>query len=190
MNRAIEAIRIISDAVAYVSENIDEGDVDEFVDSLLEADRVYVMGAGRSGLSSKAFAMRLMHLGMQVHVVGETTTPLHGPDDLVVAISGSGETSSIVEMGEIVDESEGTELALVTANADSTIGGLSDHVVELGGIDQLPEVLGVENLSDYAPLGTLFETSAFIFLDGVVSQLMERMGQSEKDLANRHAALE
>lgn len=190
MTRAIETMRIISDAIEHVSGNVDEDDVDGFVDSVLEADRVFLMGAGRSGLSAKAFAMRLMHLGVAVHVVGETTTPLHGPDDLVVAISGSGETSSIVEMGEIVDESEGTELALVTAHGDSTIGGLADHVMELSGIDEVGDVLGLDDVSRYAPLGTLFETNAFVFLDGVVSQIMERTGQTEQDLAKRHAALE
>lgn len=190
MSKALEAMRILGDAIEEVSEGIDVEDVEDFSGSLLDADRVFLMGAGRSGLVAKAFAMRLMHLGLAVHVVGETTTPLHGEDDLVVAISGSGETSSIVEMGEIVAESDGTELALVTANRDSTIGGLADHVVELGGVGGLGESLGVDDLSSYAPLGTAFEVTVFAFLDGVVSQLMGMMGQTEEDLAERHAALE
>jgi len=183
-------MEVMAKTVEEVTSDLDEGDVEEFVESILDADSVFLMGAGRSGLVSKAFAMRLMHLGLTSHVVGETTTPLHGGDDLVVAISGSGETSSVVEMGEIVKESDGTELALVTANGDSTIGGLADHVVELGALDDLEERLGLEDSSTYAPLGTLFEVSVFVFLDGVVSELMNRLDQSEENLAERHAALE
>ncbi|MBS1263216.1 MAG: hypothetical protein MAG715_00387 [Methanonatronarchaeales archaeon] len=190
MSRALEAMGIIARSVEKVSRDIDEEEVEGFVDSLLEAESVFLMGAGRSGLVARAFAMRLMHLGFSVHVVGETTTPLHGENDLVVAISGSGETSSVAEMGEIVEESSGTELALVTGSRSSTIGRLADHVVELPGLDELEERLGVEDISAYAPLGTLFEETVFGFLDGVVSRLMERQGQTEKDLALRHAALE
>lgn len=188
MTRAVEAMRIIAGAVDSVSGSVDEGAVDEFVESILDAEAVFVMGAGRSGLGAKGFAMRLMHLGMESHVVGETTTPLHGSEDLAVAISGSGETSSVVELGEIVGGSEGTELALVTGNADSTLGDMADHVVELEGLEEAGE--GVEDVSDYAPLGTLFEVTAFAFLDGVISQLMEATGQTEEDLAARHAGLE
>lgn len=182
-------MRAIAEAVEEVSEELDRGDVEEFVESVLDAGTLFLMGAGRSGLVAKAFAMRLMHLGLNVHVVGEPTTPLHDGDDLVVAISGSGETSSMVDMGKIVSNSRGTELALVTADANSTLAGMSDHVVELD-LEGVPSSVDPGQLSGLAPLGTLFEATVFVFLDGVISMLMDRLGQGEDDLERRHAALE
>ena len=66
--------------------------VNSFIEALLSAKRVFVIGAGRSGLVAKAFAMRLMHLGLDIHVVGETITPALREGDILVVVSGSGET--------------------------------------------------------------------------------------------------
>ena len=62
------------------------------------------MGAGRSGLVAKAFAMRLMHLGFTAYVVGETITPAMRPKDLLVIFSGSGRTKTIADIAETARE--------------------------------------------------------------------------------------
>src|SRR5512141_1768279 len=62
--------------------------------------RIFVAGAGRSGLCTRAFGMRLMHLGKTVHVVGETTTPGIAATDLLIIGSGSGRTASLCVMAE------------------------------------------------------------------------------------------
>ena len=54
--------------------------------------------------------MRLMHLGFNVYVVGETVTPAVETDDLLIVISGSGETKSINEMSALA-KAKGTRLA-------------------------------------------------------------------------------
>ncbi|MDT5127294.1 MAG: 6-phospho-3-hexuloisomerase, partial [Mycobacterium sp.] len=51
---------------------------------------VFVIGNGRSGLATQMAAMRLMHLGLRVHVAGEVTAPAIGAGDLLIAVSGSG----------------------------------------------------------------------------------------------------
>ena len=70
------------------------------VELTADARRVFVHGAGRSGLALRMTAMRLMHLGLQVHVVGETTTPAIGEGDLLLTASGSGTTSGVVSAAE------------------------------------------------------------------------------------------
>ena len=62
--------------------------------------RIFVAGAGRSGLCMRAFGMRLMHLGKTVYVVGETTTPSIAATDLLILGSGSGRTASLLAMAE------------------------------------------------------------------------------------------
>ncbi|HZU00229.1 MAG TPA: hypothetical protein VFA10_11235, partial [Ktedonobacteraceae bacterium] len=84
--------------IEHVLSEVDETQVDTFADQLLAAPRVFVTGEGRSGLMAKAFAMRLMHLGLTVYVVGETTTPALKGSDSLVAVSGSGTTEGTVHI--------------------------------------------------------------------------------------------
>ena len=77
---------------------VDEKEVESFTNLLLDAKRVFVMGAGRSMLMIQAFAKRLRHLGIESYVVGETTIPAIGEKDLLVAASGSGETLTTINI--------------------------------------------------------------------------------------------
>lgn len=77
---------------------IDDAEMQAMAEHILQAGQVFVAGAGRSGLMGKAFAMRLMQMGMQAYVAGETVTPGIGPNDLLLLCSGSGETGSLTLM--------------------------------------------------------------------------------------------
>jgi 6-phospho-3-hexuloisomerase len=155
-----------------------------FFCQLQEAKRVYVTGAGRSGFVARAFGMRLMHLGYDAYVVGETITPAFHVGDLLVAFSGSGETHSILSVGETARSLGGT-VCLITASPDSTLSRMADCVVSLGDLSSYynrdAHTFEVRQLagkyrsvtSAFAPLGTLFETLALIFSDAVISALME-----------------
>jgi 6-phospho-3-hexuloisomerase len=188
--------------VSFISKVIDllkPEQVNAFVDALLDVYRrqakVLVMGAGRSGLVGKAFAMRLMHLGFNVYVLGETITPSIGAEDLVVAISGSGRTRLIVTAAEAAKKVN-AKVAAITSYPDSPLGQMADIVVEIPGrtktapdIDYFArQILGIHE--PLAPLGTLFEDTALVFLDGVVVELMHRLGKKEADLKARHANIE
>src|SRR5512140_486345 len=87
--------------------------------------RIFVAGAGRSGLCMRAFGMRLMHLGKTVHVVGETTTPGIAATDLLVLGSGSGRTTSLCAMAEQARRL-GAQILLFTTDAGSPLARLSD----------------------------------------------------------------
>ena len=154
------------------------------------------MGAGRSGLVGKAFAMRLMHLGFSVYVVGETTTPAVRPKDVVIAISGSGETRSIADLGKIVKDI-GATLITVTSKKESTLGKISDIALILPSKTKNDLDAGgflERNLrGDYRklpPLGTSFEITSLIFLDSIIAQLIILLGVSDADLKKRHINLE
>ena len=161
-------------------------DVDQaarFLDEMLAARRVYVAGAGRSGLVSRAFAMRLMHIGFESYVIGETITPAFSAGDTLVAFSGSGETNSIFDICETAKELGG-KLCLITASPDSRIARIADCMVMLGrqkprGEEtskyEVRQIMGqYRSVSpSFAPLGTLFETAALIFADSVISALIE-----------------
>ncbi|WP_067053298.1 6-phospho-3-hexuloisomerase [Methanofollis ethanolicus] len=175
---------LMTDRIGETARVLDDTETSAFVDAILAAQRIYVVGAGRSGLVARAFAMRLMHLGMESYVVGETITPALQEGDLLVAFSGSGETHSIVEFCATA-QALGGLVCLLTATPDSTLGRIAEIVVDLGvAAPPVPETPGqyeVRQLTgqyrsvspEFAPFGTLFEMTSLIFSDAVLSALME-----------------
>jgi len=170
-----------------MKENLDYQQLEDFIKVINESRCIFVMGAGRSGYIAKAFAMRLMHLGYDVYVVGETVTPRIASDEVLISISGSGETTSVVNISRKAKKL-GCKLVSITCNKNSTLAGLSDVVVIRDAKNK--DENGDAELSRIAPLGTLFEITSYILLDALVAELMHRKGLSERDLAEKHAVLE
>jgi len=190
-----DAIEEIMDNVMAVSAETNEEKVMEMMEILTSSRNVFLLGQGRSGLVARAFAMRLMHLGISVYVVGETITPAIDNDDCLLAISGSGETSYIISTAKIAKK-RGAKIVAVTSYEDSTLGNLSDLVIHIKGrtkVDSeknyIKRQMNGKHLS-LSPLGTLFEVSTLIFLDALIAQLMDKMGKTEDDLKKRHTVLE
>jgi len=191
----IVSMNLIADHIKKVASKLDTRSVTLLVNGIIDSKTIFLMGAGRSGLAAKAFAMRLMHLGFNVYVVGETTTPAVQPEDLVIAVSGSGETPSIANLG-VIAKKIGSNLAVITSNKDSTLGKISDIVLIVPGRpkdDVVYEDYHERRMIGYpqlAPLGTIFEICALVFLDAVISELMVRTGASEAELKKRHTVFE
>ncbi len=190
-----DAIDEIVNNVKAVSDEINEENVNEMLDILTSSRNVFLLGLGRSGLVARAFAMRLMHLGIGVYVVGETITPAIQDDDCLLAISGSGETSYIISTSKTAKK-RGAKIIAVTSYVDSTLGKMADLVVHIKGRtkidldkDYIRRQIDGKHQS-LSPLGTLFEVTTLIFMDGVIAQLMVNLGQTEEDLKERHTVLE
>ena len=157
-------------------------------DLIESAPRIFVAGAGRSGLCMKAFGMRLMHMGKTVHVVGETTTPGIMAGDLLVIGSGSGQTASLVAIAEQAQRKE-AKVMLFTVNAASPLAKLADHQIVIPA-PSYRAYEGGHNLTSVQPLGTLFEQSMLILCDSLILGLMQRMGVNVVEMFERHANLE
>ncbi|HXY88740.1 MAG TPA: 6-phospho-3-hexuloisomerase [Candidatus Acidoferrales bacterium] len=192
------AMKIIASNVKTVADELDYAEIKAFINDILNAQknckRVFILGAGRSGLVAKGFAMRLMHLGFNVYVVGETVTPAVKSEDLVIAISGSGETKSIKEMC-VLAKAEGTKIAIVTSNRESTLGQISDTIVVIKGRTKTSDMDFMERQVvgshiSFTPLGTMFEIATMVFLDGVIAEIMAITEKSEEEMRGRHATLE
>ncbi len=175
-----EALRHIQEEMQSMLSEIGEEKIEEIISYFFEANNIFVYGAGRSGLVGKAFAIRLVHLGFPTFVIGETITKPVKKGDLVVLISGSGETIPVAMTAEIARRL-GAKIISITANPDSHIARFADVVVVLQ-----PK----RKDSNLAPLGTLFEASAWLFLDAIIAELMARKGESEESMRRRHATLE
>ena len=186
---------IIGNIVA-AEEYLVEEEIENFENTIIEANNVFVIGAGRSGLAAKAFAMRLMHLGISAYVVGETITPAIYEGDCIIAISGSGETNNIVGAAKIAKD-RGSKVLAVTSYPDSSLGQIADAVIMVKGRtkqeaeddDYMKRQID-GNYTLLTPLGTAFELTSLVFLDGIVSELMDKLHKTEADLKYRHTVLE
>jgi D-arabinose 5-phosphate isomerase GutQ len=67
-----ESLQYIQRKTTDILEKVSKEDVNKIIRSFFKAQRIFVYGAGRSGLVSKAFAIRLVHLGFQTFIIGET----------------------------------------------------------------------------------------------------------------------
>ncbi len=175
---------------------IDRKSIEHLIESITSANYVFLIGAGRSGLAARAFAMRLMHLGLHVHVVGETTTPAIKKGDLLIAITGSGKTGGITNVVRTAKDKE-VKIAVITSFPDSPVGKMADIIVRIKGRMLEDEVRGDYTARKLAgehepviPLGTLFELSTMLFLDIIIEELMRRKNLSEEQMRTYHTNLE
>ncbi|MGE4275138.1 MAG: SIS domain-containing protein [Candidatus Methanomethylophilaceae archaeon] len=174
-----EVSSYILDNIKKTLEGIMDQDVNDFVDSIIAADSVFIYGVGRSGLTGKMFAVRLVQMGLKVHFVGDMTTPIVGEDDLSIIISYTGETMSIVQTANI-SRRMGCKVVGITADANSKLSHASNAVI------LLPIPHNGEKVA-LAPLGTLFEDAAMLFFDSIVPLLMSKLDENECNMRQRHA---
>jgi 6-phospho-3-hexuloisomerase len=182
---ALELARAEVDrAIRAVVETSPEG-LEAVADLVSGAERVFVHGAGRSGLALRMTAMRLMHLGLTVHVVGDVTTPAIREGDVLLTASGSGTTGGIVRAAEAATEA-GARVAAVTTASSSPLAELATAVVIVPAAEKLDR--SGDASAQYA--GGLFEQVVVLVGDALFHALWKRSGIDADDLWPRHANLE
>jgi 6-phospho-3-hexuloisomerase len=174
-DRVAAYVRAVQDAM----DGVPDATHAAFVRAVLGAGQIVVAGRGRSGHVGSAFARRLGQMGLRAWGLDDTTVPRLKAGDLLVAISGSGETPTVLSL--LRTARSGGARALIVTRKPARRELEADVIVELS----VPQ--GAGNLF---PLGTLFEASALAFLDQVVVDLLAALGATEKDLGERHTNLE
>ena len=171
--------------VGKISEILDATDstyADKMTEMLDGAKRIFIAGAGRSKLVGNFFAMRLVHGGYDVSVVGEIVTPSIKAGDLLIIISGSGETEQLIAFTKSAKK-VGAKIVLISSRASSTIGDMADGVFQVGKQELYGKVVGM-------PMGTVFELSTLCFLEAIISHIIWEKGIPEEIMRERHANLE
>jgi len=148
-------------------------------------DKVFIYGAGRSGFIGRCFAQRLMHLGISSCFISDATTYRYEKTDLLILISGSGETTSTVAIAQKAKQIGG-KLILLTNNPKSTIGQISDYIINIKGKSKDVAL----SHKTFAPYTSLFDISTLAVLDSVGGILMNKLGVTESDINKRHASIE
>lgn len=177
---SFDPLTAILGELASVAAGVDRREMARLVEVISGANRLFVTGMGRSGLMCRALAMRLMHLRLEVFVVGETTTPAIRKGDLLLCCSRYGRSRSLKTYIEKAHET-GAKAAVITMTLRSPLARQADDVflipVAEGGASR-------------QPLGTIFEQSLLLYCDALVLLAMKRLGVSERDMAEQHTQLE
>ena len=147
-----------------------------------EAGRTFIGGAGRSLLVSRFFAMRLVHAGYTVSMIGEVVTPAIKAGDLLILVSGSGGTETLLPFVKKA-KSVGAKLVVISMKKSSPMADVADLVIQIGQDDSFP-------LTSEMPMGSQFELSTLVFLEGAIADLIAAKGLTEQSMRALHANLE
>lgn len=174
---------IISEISSTVA-SVDTEKVNEFVEYILNARQIFCFGAGRSGIILKTLCMRLNHLGINAFFIGGIPCPPADSHDLLLCMSGSGETGTVISLAKEAKNC-GCKVAAITTNHDSTLKSMSDVTILLKAPCHL-----VNDGQTMQPMRTLFEQVSFILCETISLMLKSEMGLSNEDMARKHANLE
>jgi len=180
-------MNLILEELQKVASESSEKDYLDFL-NLLQRDKTKIVctGAGRVGLALRGFTMRLNHLGIESYFLGDTVVANTGPGDVLIVGSGSGETSSILNVVKIAKD-KGLKVGLVTATEISSMAEIADATVVL----KTPNKKSTDtSLKSIQPMTTLFEQSLGIFLDATVLNLMKKFDETSEDMWKRHNVIE
>ena len=166
------------------SKQIDEAQIDQFIEAVEVHKRIFVYGTGRSGLMLKALAMRLMQIGCQSYVVGETTTPSVGKGDLLIVASASGETQSVCNAADD-GVKQGADVLVITGSQESTLSKNHRPLIRIEAATKFSE-----SKASVQPLGSLFEQMLLLIFDAVILKMSTRNENTNKKMAQRHASIE
>ncbi len=190
MNKDTDAL--FSGALDEVRSVLDAGaaqEVQALCDELMRAKRIATYGVGREGLMMRAFCMRLMHLGLDAHVVGDMTVPHLGRGDLLFVSAGPGSFSTVRALVGVA-HADGARTAAITAQPSGTVPKSVDTVIHLRAQTMADDLPGDRGGQSVLPMGSLYEAAMLIFFDIVSIVLRARTGQSGEDMRGRHTNLE
>jgi 6-phospho-3-hexuloisomerase len=182
---------LINKVLAEIASCLNQVSPDSFDDALsmiCDAPRVFVSGAGRSGLIMRALGVRLMHLGKTVYVVGDSTTPGIQKNELLILGSGSGRTPTQLTIAQKA-KNQGARILLFTTDPESPSAIIADRTITLPA-PSLEDESSKNGLKSIQPMGTLFEQTLLIACDVMILRLMSQTGESASQMRGRHANLE
>lgn len=181
--------RTAAQAIAEVGEVLEKalpGQAEAMAAPISKARRIALYGVGREGLMMRSLAMRLFHLGLDAHVVGDMTTPPLGPGDLLIVSAGPGAFSTVMGLLGVAKEA-GASTMCVTATPGGAAAAAADHVVRLEAQTMANDQGRARSV---LPMGSLFEAAQFLFFEMLILHLRDTMGLTPEAMRANHTNLE
>ena len=120
--------------VAEVLSKIDPAQVDALAKAIAKANRVFVSGWGRAGNVAGILGMDMSQIGKVVFRVGDNNTPSIHEGDILLVISGSGNTKTISIIAKEAKDF-GATVGLISTSEQSIIGEIADYNIVLPRIE-------------------------------------------------------
>ncbi len=180
-------IQLILNEINNVLSIIDDDSVNLFINEILSANKIVVVGAGRVGYALRGFSMRLSHMGLSAYMLGDTNVPNIGKGDLLIVASGSGETQTIYDIVKIAKDNK-SNIISICGNLTSRIALLSDVIIYLKTPNK--NTHSINPSESIQPMTTLNEQCIGILCDSIVLKIMEKLNETHITMWNRHSNLE
>lgn len=176
-------LAVILDELAHVPDPLASKEVSELIRLIRNAKRIYLSGAGRSGLMIRAFANRLMQLGFTISVVGEISEPHTQPGDLLIINSASGCSMQLLAQAKVA-VSNGVKVVIITTDVHSPLAKVADIVIKIAAQSKVSQTTSLQ------PMGSLFEQMSLLLFDAISLKLMKITGIDETSMRKNHADIE
>lgn len=165
---------------------IDEGGLAELVERIARAGRIVLYGCGREGLMMRALCMRLYHLGLDVHMAFDMTTPPVGSGDLLLVSAGPGYLTTVEALLGVAREA-GADTACFTAEPGSQVTRSSAFTLVIPAQTMARDQSAP---TSFLPMGSLYEGAQFLLFEILVMMVKERVGETAESMRARHTNLE
>ena len=166
--------------------NVSEPELDALTEAIATARRIVAYGCGREGLMMRALAMRLYHLGCDVHMQGDMSCPPVGKGDLFLVASGPGRLATVAALI-LQAKTAGATIACITAEPlgpDPLSADLRLVIpVQTMARDQT-------DATSVLPMGSVFEGAMFLIFEILILKLRARLRESPESMRARHTNLE
>lgn len=179
-----EVLRLESEAIARASSNLDAVAVEKATELLRYCKgKVVITGVGKSGAIAEKIAQTLTSTGTAAVFV-HPSDAIHGglgimtADDVVIALSNSGETDEILVILPYLKQ-RGSGLIAIVGNTNSSLARNADAVLN-ASVDKEACPLNL------AP--TASTTVALAIGDAIAMALMDAKGLTAEDFAANHPA--
>ncbi len=170
-----------------VMARLDDHQVEHACRLIEEADRIVLHGLGREGLQVKGLCMRLFHMGLNVAMVGDMTTPHLGAGDLFIVSSGPGALATAGELMKIA-RAAGATVLLITAQPEAVLRHGANHLLVIPA-QTMADDQGAA-ASRILPMGSAFEGALFVVFEVMVAKLKEMLGITAEEMRARHTNME
>lgn len=183
-NKVAAILSMEAEAILSAASRLDSSSVERSLELIDRCDgKVIVIGVGKSGVIAQKIAQTFTSTGT-VAIFVHPSDALHGGlgvvkvDDVVVALSNSGETDEIIAMLPSL-KARGVSVISIVGNLNSTLARSSDAVLD-ASVDK-----------EACPLNLAPTTSTTVALaigDALAMTLMEARGLTAEDFAANHPA--
>jgi 6-phospho-3-hexuloisomerase len=169
---------------------VETHDFDGVVSEIASARRIALYGVGREGLQIKGLAMRLYHLGLDAHVVGDMTTPPLAQGDLLIVSAGPGDFSTVSALMSVARQA-GARVLLVTAEPQGKAAALAHRVLPVPAQTMANDMASDEGATpSVLPMGSLYEGALYILFELIILALRDALGVSPPTMRANHTNLE